>query len=429
MPTWYAIENKADATNEVEVSIYDEIGSWGVGANKFVSDLKKIDAKKINLRLNTPGGEVFDGTAIFNALRDHPADIVVHIDGLAASAGSFIAMSGDEIRMADNAYMMIHNGRGGVMGEAKDMRAYADVLEKINNNIAQMYADRTGKTKEHFSELMNAETWFTAEEALAQGLIDTITKNAAEPKKNATASFDFKIYNKAPQDAIERWGKPAQSSGIITQLTVTQTPVATSGDVAPPVLTKENTPMGENLTTTAPAQTPAAAVSNPSQGDVASFNAQAIQSYIDKGRTLGRAEGAQAELERFKGVVSACPDRPDMAINAFMTGQNAESVRLAYDAANATAAKFRTEQLESQREIARLQAIVATGGHPGVQLSPTLEPLQSSAGANPDIDPEQQAKMEWDSNPMIRAQHKEKDYVLFRTQQLKGNVRAFKKSI
>src|ERR1041385_5076746 len=119
MNTWYAIKKNDAAPAEAEVSIYDEIGAWGVTAKQFVDELKAIKAQTIHLRLNTPGGSVFDGTAIHNALKEHPARIVAHIDGMAPSAGSFIAMSGDEVRMADNAYMMIHNARGGVMGEAQ----------------------------------------------------------------------------------------------------------------------------------------------------------------------------------------------------------------------------------------------------------------------------------------------------------------------
>jgi ATP-dependent protease ClpP protease subunit len=125
---WYAINNKAE-DDAAEISIYDAIGSFGVTAAQFVGDLKQIKAKTINVRLNTPGGSLFDGTAIYNALRSHPARVVVHVDGVAASAGSFVAMSGDEVRMADNAYLMIHNARGGVMGESEDMRRYADTLD------------------------------------------------------------------------------------------------------------------------------------------------------------------------------------------------------------------------------------------------------------------------------------------------------------
>src|SRR5690349_3999363 len=95
---WYAITAKA-TNDSAEVSIYDAVGGYGVTADQFVRDLKAIDAKTINLRLNTPGGGVFDGTAIYNALRAHPANVVVHIDGLAASVGSVIAMAGDEIRI------------------------------------------------------------------------------------------------------------------------------------------------------------------------------------------------------------------------------------------------------------------------------------------------------------------------------------------
>src|SRR5688500_17696434 len=124
--SWYVITNK-EAENAAEVKIYEDIGYFGVSAKAFADDIEKIAAKTIHVRLNTYGGEAFDGIAIYNALRAHPATIIVHIDGIAASAGSVVAMSGDEIRMADNAFLMIHEGHGGVYGEAEDMRHYAEV--------------------------------------------------------------------------------------------------------------------------------------------------------------------------------------------------------------------------------------------------------------------------------------------------------------
>lgn len=203
---WYAITAKA-AADAAEVSIYDSVGGFGVTADQFVRDLKAIDAKTINLRLNTPGGGVFDGTAIYNALRAHPARVVVHIDGLAASIGSVIAMAGDEIRIAKNAYVMIHNPSGGAFGTAEDMRKMADTLDKVGGVIAQTYADRSTKhTKAEFAQMMADTTWFTAKEAKAAGLVDRITEDEA---KTVRAALDPTIYNSAPE-AVRQLFPPAQ---------------------------------------------------------------------------------------------------------------------------------------------------------------------------------------------------------------------------
>lgn len=199
---WYSITNKAGANDEAEITIYEEIGAFGISADQFVRDIKSITAKQINLRLNTPGGEVFAATAIHNAIREHPATVTVHIDGLAASAGSFIAMAGDEVRMASNAYLMIHQARGGIMGNADAMRKHAALLEKLDGNIAGMYQAQAGKTPEYWLGKMAAETWYTADEAKADGLVDVVTGPAVT---QPTSQFDFKIYNKTPQKVREVW--------------------------------------------------------------------------------------------------------------------------------------------------------------------------------------------------------------------------------
>lgn len=422
---WYAINAKKE-NDEAEISIYDAIGSWGIGAERFVSDLKSISAKTINLRLNTPGGEVFDATAIYNAIKEHPARVVVHVDGLAASAGSFIAMSGDEVRMADNSYMMIHNARGGVMGEATDMRRYAETLEKMNDNIAGIYEKKTGKSKDHWKGLMDAETWFTAAEAKAEGLADVVY--AAEKKQpgKARAAFDGKAWNKLDKvpDAIrESWGitkpatapEPAQRSAATPELQTSQ---------------KENAIMADNATsqTVAPAQTPAAGPSVSQGNTVAELNQAAINSYIDKGRALGFQEGMKAEQDRMREILTAAPNRPDIAVNAFLAGQNAATVSLIANAAAQAEAKAQEVQMKKDIEIARLNALVATGGHTGVNLAPSNPANFNNVPEG--LDPEDQAAMEWDSNPIIRSQNGgesgKKRWMLYRVNQLKGSVRVLK---
>ena len=115
--TWYNM-TAAEGETSAEISIYDAIGSFDVNAKQFVDELKEINADTINLRINSPGGSVIDGNAMFNALQRHPAKVVTHIDGLAASMASVIAMAGDEVHMADNALLMIHNPWTFSMGDA-----------------------------------------------------------------------------------------------------------------------------------------------------------------------------------------------------------------------------------------------------------------------------------------------------------------------
>lgn len=183
---WYDIKNLSGA--DVEVSIYDEIGYWGVSAADFVTDLNGISAKNITLRINSPGGDVQDGLAMLNALRQHPANVHVIVDGWAVSAASFIAMAGDRISMAPNAMMMIHDAAGMCYGNAADMQEMSELLAKHSDNIASVYARRAGGTVEDWRAVMQAETWYTDQEAVDAGLADEIlgedtqaTNRAASP--------------------------------------------------------------------------------------------------------------------------------------------------------------------------------------------------------------------------------------------------------
>ena len=178
--SWYRIENASK--DEAEIWIYDTIGGWGVWASEFVDELRQIDATRITLHLNSPGGDVFDGIAIANSLIEHPATVTVKVDALAASIASVIALAGDRVIMGRAAQMMIHNASALCWGEASDLRAMADLLDKITGVIAQVYADRTGTPVKGWREAMDAETWYTAEEAVEAGLADEV---AAVPAKVA----------------------------------------------------------------------------------------------------------------------------------------------------------------------------------------------------------------------------------------------------
>lgn len=199
---WYSIRNAAQKdTGPAELLIYDVIDSWmGVSAEQLARDVTAIDdAREITVRINSPGGNAYDGVAILNSLRAHKGKVTVIIDGIAASAASFIAMAGDEIVMNRNAEMMVHNGHGIVMGGAEDMRKMADRLESVNANIASIYAERAGGTDEEWRAIMAAETWYSADEAVEAGLADRVEAKSSDDK--VKAHFDLSLFNHAGRSA------------------------------------------------------------------------------------------------------------------------------------------------------------------------------------------------------------------------------------
>ena len=174
--TWYRITNKGPDT--CEVMIYDEIGYYGIKAESFVSELGKVTAKTITLRINSPGGQVFDGFAIYNALKAHPAQVNVKIEGVAASIASIIALAGDSVQIAETGYFMIHDPSSYAFGTAADLRKEAELLDKLRDSIADVYAKASGKPIEAIKAQMSAETWFNADEAVAFGLADSVVGKA-----------------------------------------------------------------------------------------------------------------------------------------------------------------------------------------------------------------------------------------------------------
>ena len=189
---WYAIQQTADG--EAEVSIYDEIGFGGVTAKSFLAELKKLSGQRVHLRINSVGGSVVEGAAIYNALRRHKGGLVVHIDALAASMASVIAMAGDETLIADNALVMIHNPWGMTMGDADELRKEADILDKLKATLVNAYVRKTGMEAEQVAQMMDDETWLDATEAVALGFADAIEDGieaaASITPEAARARFD-----------------------------------------------------------------------------------------------------------------------------------------------------------------------------------------------------------------------------------------------
>ena len=191
-PTFYALEKSGD--NETTVTLYDEIGAFGAGSKQFLSDIGKLSGQHIHLRINSPGGSVVEGTAIYNALRRHKGGVTVHIDALAASMASVIAMAGAPVLIADNALLMIHNPWTVSMGGSEDLRKEADLLDMLKVNLRNAYVRKTGLGETEIQDMMDKETWLDAVDAVALGFADAIEEGVAAAAtatpENLRARFD-----------------------------------------------------------------------------------------------------------------------------------------------------------------------------------------------------------------------------------------------
>lgn len=195
-----------------ELMIYGRIGGggWfdeGIGASDVAAALRELGAGPIDVRINSGGGDVFDGVAIHTLLARHNGTVTTYVDGLAASAASFIAMAGDRVVSARNAFFMIHDGMTMTYGNGGTHRASADLLDKVSDNIADIYAEKAGEDVDHWRGLMtvNGEdgTWYTGQEALAAGLVDELT-GGDEDEDLTTARLLSGWSNLLPERARER---------------------------------------------------------------------------------------------------------------------------------------------------------------------------------------------------------------------------------
>ena len=177
--------------------IYDVIGAdWGVGAAQVIEAITQAgDAKTLDVYINSPGGDVFEGRAIMAALQRFEGNTIAHIDSLCASAATSIALACNEVRMSQGALFMIHNASGFAWGDKQALRDTADLLQKIELSIVKDYTDKTGKPNAEIVALMEAETWFTADEALANGFIDSVVEAKAKTKN----TWNLAAYKNAPR--------------------------------------------------------------------------------------------------------------------------------------------------------------------------------------------------------------------------------------
>lgn len=199
---------RAQSADSLELDIYDRVGDnwWGDSETSAKAVRAKLrdakDAKAITVRINSVGGSVIDGLAIYNLLRDHAARVTVHVDAMAASIASVIAMAGDEIIMAEGAFMMIHNPSGVVVGEAADMREFADLLDKMRDVIVDVYTARTGQKRADVLAAVTAETWMTGKEAAELGYATKVVPMKAQAgAQRAAAAWNVADFERVP-DAV-----------------------------------------------------------------------------------------------------------------------------------------------------------------------------------------------------------------------------------
>lgn len=251
-PKFYALEQTGN--NETTVTLYDEIGAFGAGSKEFLADLGKLSGQHIHLRINSPGGSVVEGTAIYNALRRHEGGLTVHIDALAASMASVVAMSGSPVFMADNALLMIHNPWTVSMGESKDLRKEADLLDKLKSTLVNAYVRKTGINAEEIGAMMDAETWLDAVEAVALGFADAIEEGVAAA---ATATPEML------RARFDKFAKASSSMNTPEVITYSAEVAEQAAEIIEATVVSESAPVEQPAAEPAPevvAETPAAEV-------------------------------------------------------------------------------------------------------------------------------------------------------------------------
>ena len=221
----FRVLNKS--ATRAEILIYGDIGPvfWGdeVSAADFAKTLRDVgEVSGLDVRINSYGGDVFDGLAIYRQLVDHPARVTMHIDGIAASAASVIAMAGDVIRIGESARVMIHDAWTIGIGDAASMRETADRLDETSQALAQIYADRSGRTATEMRDAMRAETWYTGQEAIEAGLAHELAKNKRDDVKAAVGERVVALdpqkhrFKHTPQDLMP--GRQAAAALVARQL-------------------------------------------------------------------------------------------------------------------------------------------------------------------------------------------------------------------
>lgn len=409
----------------------------------------------ILLHIDSPGGTVAgtadlaSDVAAANAIKP----VHAHIEDLGASAAYWVASQARRVtanttgRVGSIGTLLVLDDTSG-MYAARGIKVHVISTGKfkgagtegapITDEQVEMFREGVNDLNEHFILGVAMGRGMSAEKvrAIADGRVHIAEKAKQLGLIDAVESLDHVVSGMASGGHIEAQTKEetmttATDPTETTAETVSNEPITNeqhqsqrSDEVAvqatPEITEMANDPQGST------AQTPTSGAGPDNSGNqIAKLNQQAIESYIQRGRELGLAEGHKAAMDRMAAILSACPGRDDIAVKAFMAGQGPDTVRLVYDAAQAATNEARKQAADKDVEIARLQAVVAAGGHPGVAFAPQ----QAKADEYVGMTPEQQAKAEWDSDYRVRNNSMtEKQWMLYRTNQLRGNVRALSRA-
>lgn len=197
---------RAEASeNEATIYLYDAIGDWyGVSAKDFCKALAGIDAETVHLRINSPGGDVFEARAMATAIKQCGKSVVAHIDGVCASAATYVALAAASVEMADGSFFMIHKAWALSVGNSDDLRDLAALLDKVDDSIVADYVAKTARGADEIREMMAAETWMTAQEAMDFGFVDSVFDGKVED----SARWDLSAYEKTPAALIKQQDEP-----------------------------------------------------------------------------------------------------------------------------------------------------------------------------------------------------------------------------
>lgn len=218
-PQIHSAADGSDAT----ISIYDVIGEdfWtgeGITSKRIAGALRSIGSKDVTVNINSPGGDFFEGIAIYNLLREHPHKVTVKVMGLAASAASVIAMAGDEIQISEIGFIMVHNAWAVAIGNRHDMRAAADTMEPFDDAMAGLYANRAGVEKAEANGWMDKETWFNGTQAVEAGLADGFLPSSEITEDDAKGAKALAAERRI-EGALRRQGTPSrEGKTLIAQM-------------------------------------------------------------------------------------------------------------------------------------------------------------------------------------------------------------------
>lgn len=306
---WYDLKAARNAAGKTvaELRIYDDIGFWGTTAKAFVNELDAVakDADEILVAVNSGGGDVFDGFAIYNALRRYSGKVTARVDGIAASAASLVVMAGDTIVMPENAMMMIHNAWTIAAGDAAQMRKTADLLDKTRDGIVAAYRNKCGLDDDEIVAMMDAETWMTAGEAKERGFADQIE---APVKLQASVRTEELLarFEHTPEALLKALEAPPAE---------------------PPKAAASATPVAAPVATTPPPD--AGALAQHAFAACRAAGLPQLAEVVVASSALASTEAIDAVVARAKDIAGLCTAAhlPELAAQFVADGLNAEQVR------------------------------------------------------------------------------------------------------